>query len=176
MFLCSLLVVLTACKPVEEPSNKNKPMPINPKCIASQSQCEIGNDFLKFSVKFSQQQLGDKIKTELPVYIELTELSKESSEETVSLNDEKLTNNQSAIPNSSPSDSTIKLSAYLEGRDMFMGKVPVFFDKKQEQNLYLAESLLASCTEEEMVWRLWITAEKEGETQTLFIDFTSKRL
>lgn len=160
LFLCALFLSITACKPVQEQKINNKAMPIEPRCITSQSQCEVGNDKVRFTVEFSQyqyqDQLVDNIKTELPVFIQLTELPSGN------------TANQVA--------NITKVSAYLEGRDMFMGKVPVFFDKKDESTVYLAESLLASCTEEQMVWRLWITAEIAGEEQTFFVDFMSQRL
>jgi hypothetical protein len=72
--------------------------------------------------------------------------------------------------------SITKATAYLEGRDMFMGKVPVFFEPTGDGKIYLAESLLANCSEEQMVWRLWITVELIDKNQTFFVDFTSQRL
>ena len=72
--------------------------------------------------------------------------------------------------------SIIKATAYLEGRDMFMGKVPVFFETMGKKNIYVAESLLANCSEEQMVWRLWITVQLAENTTIFFVDFTSQRL
>jgi hypothetical protein len=76
----------------------------------------------------------------------------------------------------------IKFSAYLEGKDMFMGKIPVFFTKAQNENKQTSEVLLANCSEEQMVWRLWVTIEAQDMNQpelkknSFFIDFTSTRL
>ena len=97
--------------------------------------------------------LADKVKTELPFFIELAQL-----------------------PQQEPMKSITNATAYLEGRDMFMGKVPVFFETIGKKNIYVAESLLANCSEEQMVWRLWITVELAGKSKTFFVDFTSQRL
>ena len=74
------------------------------------------------------------------------------------------------------------ISSYLEGKDMFMGKIPVFFENgaKQEHNLMMAESLLASCSEEIMTWLFWFNIEilVDGvvQHQDFLIEFDSKRL
>ena len=67
-------------------------------------------------------------------------------------------------------------SVYDAYWDMFMGKVPVFFETMSKENVFVAESLLANCSEEQMVWRLWITVELESKAKTFFVDFTSKRI
>ena len=151
--LVGFLLLISACKPVSEQSSVSIVSALVAQCIDSQSQCEINTELALFNVKFSQHQLSDKVKTELPFFIELAEISQ-----------------QNAI------QSITKVSAYLEGRDMFMGKVPVFFESTDKDNVYLAQSLLANCSEEQMVWRLWITVELEDKTQTFFVDFTSQRL
>ncbi|WDE07381.1 hypothetical protein SG34_011115 [Thalassomonas viridans] len=76
------------------------------------------------------------------------------------------------------------ISGYLEGRDMFMGKIPLFLTG-EKNNQYLAEVMLGSCAEPTMIWRLWLTAEFTGQVQPgagnaagkqqLFIDFPSSR-
>ncbi len=147
------LFLISACKPVSEQSATHSETALVAQCITSQSQCEINTEFGEFSVKFSQHQLSDKVKTELPFFIELTQTFQQ--------------NTMQSITNA---------TAYLEGRDMFMGKVPVFFDQISEGNVYLAQSLLANCSEEQMVWRLWITVELKDKTKTFFVDFTSQRL
>ncbi len=151
--LVGCLLLISACMPVSENSSANNASALVALCIESQSQCEINTEFAHFKVKFSQHQLSDKVKTELPFFIELTPISQQS-----------------------PIQSITKVSAYLEGRDMFMGKVPVFFEPTDEGSVYLAESLLANCSEEQMVWRLWITVELIDKKQTFFVDFTSQRL
>ncbi len=153
LFLITTLLFISACKPVAEQNNaivKNMPLPL---CIKSQSQCEIITELADLSIKFSQLQLADNIKTELPFVIELNQVVSKVTEQKI-----------------------LRVSAYLEGKDMFMGKVPVFFDKTEGSNKFLAQSLLANCTEERMVWRLWVTVEGSEATQTFFVDFTSQRL
>ena len=151
--LVSFLLLSSACKPVSEESSVSIASALVAQCIDSQSQCEINTELADVSVKFSQHQLSGKVKTELPFFIELTPVSQKNTMQ-----------------------SMTKVSAYLEGKDMFMGKVPVFFEPTDKDNVYLAQSLLASCSEEQMVWRLWITMEMEDKAQTFFVDFTSQRL
>ena len=156
--IVGFLLLLSACKPVSEQDSVNTLNPLVPLCIASQSQCQVNTELANFSIKFSQQQLSDKVKTELPFFIELTELVESSQSDQVA------------------KENTTNISAYLEGKDMFMGKVPVFFEQSGKAGVYSAQSLLASCSEENMDWRLWITADISGKTQTFFVDFTSQRL
>jgi len=151
--LIVILLFISACKPVvEQDSALQKEMPL-PQCIKSQSQCEISTEIADFSVKFSQLELTGNIKSELPFIIELSQVVSKVTEPQLT-----------------------KLSAYLEGKDMFMGKVPVFFEKGEGDNKFTGNSLLANCTEEQMVWRLWLTVESIEHTQTFFVDFTSQRL
>ena len=151
--LVGCVLLISACEPVSEKSSTSIASDLVTQCIASQSQCEITTELGTFSIKFSQHQLADKVKTELPFFIELAQL-----------------------PQQEPMKSITNATAYLEGRDMFMGKVPVFFETMGKKNIYVAESLLANCSEEQMVWRLWITVELAGKSKTFFVDFTSQRL
>lgn len=160
-FLVAILLI-SACKPAAEQGSTIEQNMALPQCIQSQSQCEIITELATVSIKFSQVQLSGNIKTELPFYLELTELAK-VEDKTSQLNMSK----QPGLTN---------VSAYLEGKDMFMGKIPVFFDEHKDGNKFLAQSLLASCTEEQMIWRLWVTIERSGKEQRFFIDFTSQRL
>jgi hypothetical protein len=73
----------------------------------------------------------------------------------------------------------LKVTGYLEGKDMFMGKIPLFFQKNDSAD-YSTEAFLGSCSEEQMVWRMWLTftdstSNNTKEKQTAFIDFTSSR-
>ena len=162
--LVGFLLLISACEPVSEQDSANTLKPLVPLCIASQSQCQVNTKLANFSIKFSQQHLSDKVKTELPFFIELAELI-ELTESAESPQAEQITKK-----------NTTNITAYLEGKDMFMGKVPVFFEQSGKDGVYLAQSLLASCSDEQMVWRLWITADISGQTQTFFVDFTSQRL
>ena len=147
------LFLISACKPVSDQDATKRASALVAQCIESQNQCEINTELGNFSIKFSQHQLSAKVKTELPFFIELTQL-----------------------PQQETMQSITKATAYLEGRDMFMGKVPIFFEPVSKNNVYLAESLLANCSEEQMVWRLWITVALEDKSKTFFVDFTSQRL
>jgi len=80
------------------------------------------------------------------------------------------------------SGEVAKISGYLEGRDMFMGKIPLFF-VGENSNQYLAEVMLGSCAQPSMIWRLWLKVEFAGQDETgenaeqsqqeFFIDFPS---
>jgi hypothetical protein len=154
-----MLLLISACKPVTEQSNAlAQQMPL-PQCIESQSRCEINTDYGDFSVKFSQIKLSDTIKTELPFTIELSQRVSKAVQ-----------------PIIAKELNITKVSAYLEGRDMFMGKIPVFFEMHSNGTKFLAQSLLANCTEEQMVWRLWVKIESTEQEQNFFVDFTSQRL
>lgn len=77
-------------------------------------------------------------------------------------------------------DSRIsKVSAYIEGKEMFMGKIPVFFSLVAP-NQYKAETILGSCSKDQMVWRLWveislIDINDTITSKTIFYDFESTR-
>ncbi len=71
---------------------------------------------------------------------------------------------------------TVSVSGYLEGKDMYMGKVPLIFE--QNANEYIARLLLGACSQPTMTWRMWLTFKDEnsGKEFTRFVDFVSKRL
>jgi len=149
---------ILACNPIQQASqNKIIHSPIPFSCIASQSSCEITSEQGTFTVEFSGQLDDGKIKTELPFEIQLTF---ESISESFQLKN---------------------VNSYLEGKTMFMGKVPVFFEMTDKSNKpVIAQTLLASCSEEMMTWRLWFKIEIEQNDMTtqqdFFIDFNSQRL
>jgi hypothetical protein len=146
----------------------------NAYCLTSQSKCNVMTEFGHFEIKFSQESpnqalISDtssekvdsnklhQIKTELPFSIVINSLDKKTSR-------------------------TISLSGYLEGKDMFMGKIPVFFEESTDNKLFVTTSLLASCSEDIMTWRLWIIVKKNemvdktSEEKRFFIEFESLRL
>lgn len=163
--LVSFLLFISACKPVAEHNSLSNSPVLVPQCIESQSHCETSTELANFSIKFSQQALSNNVKTELPFTIELTHLRQKNNQHISELQSKQKTK-----------QSITKVSAHLEGKDMFMGKVPVFFEQGASETIYRAQSLLASCSEELMIWRLWITVEMNEQTQTFFVDFTSQRL
>ncbi len=144
-----------ACKPVEKKSLENRSTyPFS--CLSSQSDCFIDTELGQYSVKFLGLEEQGKLKTELPFRIQVQFRPADNSHQLRSI------------------------QSYLEGKTMFMGKVPVFFQQLPIKNKVQAETLLASCSEEVMTWRLRLTiaidAGEEIKQQELFIDFDSKRL
>lgn len=156
---CSLLV---ACQPIESKPEQNK-LALEYVCLKSQSQCEFKTEMGHFAITFAQAlpaslqgNAKQGIYGELPFSVQLN----------VKQVDELIQVEQ--------------ISAYMEGVDMFMGKVPLFFSESSARQ-YSADGLLANCSEETMVWRLWLTlkVKKTGgadlSEQTLFVDFTGQR-
>jgi len=125
-----LIFNIVACEPISPASTKSDDQQqVSFVCLISQSRCSVESNYGHFTLHFSQAVQEGKIKTELPFYIQL---SFEGLNETYQLKN---------------------ISAYLEGKSMFMGKIPVFFEKKGI-NVMVAESLLANCSEEVMTWQL----------------------
>jgi len=149
---------ILSCEPIQQPSSKGDiQKPTSFICLTSQSKCEINSQFGLISVQFSGEALQERIKTELSFQIQL----------------------KFDAANNAYKLKTI--SSYLEGKTMFMGKIPLFFEMDEKlTNSMVAESLLASCSEEVMTWRLWfqveITTGSEVQHQNFFIDFDSQRL
>lgn len=153
-----VIFTLSACNPAQQVSqDKDVSSQIPFACLASQSRCDVNTELGTFTVQFSGQIEQGKVKTELPFQIKLTfDALVESA---------KLKN----------------VSSYLEGKSMFMGKIPVFFQAlEKNNNVTIAETLLVNCSEEIMTWRQWfaIEIEQAGKIvqQDFFIDFDSKRL
>jgi hypothetical protein len=148
---------LIACEPIIATSSKeNTQQQATFVCLTSQSQCEVNSNYGSFYLHFSQiaQEQG-KIKTELPFQLKLTF---DGLKETYQIQ---------------------SISSYLEGKTMFMGKIPVFFHET-DTNTMIAESLLANCSEDVMTWQLWVQVEilvgDEVKQQDFFVYFDSKRL
>ncbi|MGL1956760.1 MAG: hypothetical protein OCD00_05525 [Colwellia sp.] len=154
-----LLLSINACKP----ATINVQPKLNPQCLVSQSECTVTTPVGQFTVKFSVKPEHGKVLAEIPFYIVF-----DAKNNTVAINE---------------------LSGYLEGVDMFMGKVPVFFTQDEENKYFIAETLLGSCSEDIMTWRLWLTVtthstqeslevkfeKKAQQSQTFFIDFDSHK-
>jgi len=58
----------------------------------------------------------------------------------------------------------------VEGRDMFMGVIPVNLTKVNE-NLYNGQLIYGSCSSNYMVWRVFVTFTKEGRQHAVMFDF-----
>ena len=81
-----------------------------------------------------------------------------------------------------------QINAFMEGKNMFMGKIPVIFTPSTHQQTFTADVMVVACSEPVMQWRLWFTVEllmknnqktsnsqtqKKPLIQSFFIDFTS---
>jgi len=133
-------------------------------CIKSQSSCQILTQFGVLEVKFNVEVI--KPETPFSVFVDLKENG-------------PITKNQNYI-----------VSGYLEGKNMYMGKIPLFFSAIDSRNNnkasggdnlesfnYKADVLLGSCSEEKMAWRMWLTVvDNTGNKETHFIGFISSRI
>ncbi|WP_448212123.1 hypothetical protein [Colwellia sp. MEBiC06753] len=72
-------------------------------------------------------------------------------------------------------------SGYMEGVDMFMGKIPLFFKEEPEitdsGRRFTSQGLFGACSQKNMTWRVWLnlTIEKQGNvvSKTVFLDVKS---
>jgi hypothetical protein len=95
--------------------------------------------------------------------------------------------------------STIKtVTGYMEGVNMFMGKIPLFLEqtiepkktassvvktleatkltKMDRLQMFQGEMLVGSCSEKTMTWRVWLTFTTEGnQTETKMFTIVSHR-
>lgn len=124
-------------------------------CLKSQNTCEFLTEYGSFKILFSQEGEGEKIRTEEPFQIKIM------------------------LQNQMQQAELLHVSSHLEGKNMYMGKIPLFFDKANINSL-VGEGLLGSCSEEFMIWRLWIDAElkvkDQVKKQVFSIEFGTKRL
>ncbi|GLS84581.1 hypothetical protein GCM10007894_25580 [Paraferrimonas haliotis] len=58
----------------------------------------------------------------------------------------------------------------LEGRDMFMGSIPILFSRK-EGNHFDSEAQFGACISGYMVWRLTVNFETQSGPQQVYFDF-----
>jgi len=150
---------LSACTPNENQQKLTVPF----QCIKTQSVCEVSTELGTFLITFNVEQ----VLTEMPFKIRI-EVKQDSL-----INDE------------TSEQHMYKWAGYMEGKTMFMGKIPLFFTQntdteKNSQPQFIAETMLGSCSEEVMTWQLWLTVEKTGIDEkakhtTFFIDFNSTR-
>ncbi len=128
---------------------------VEPHCISQQSLCSIQSDEFELEIMFDI----NKIVTETPINI-FVDLKRFDS-----------------------TKFTIKgISGFLEGKDMFMGKIPLFFSEQGNLNLYQSPLLLGSCSETEMVWLLNLKVELLDKydnslmTKSFTIELSSSRI
>jgi len=71
------------------------------------------------------------------------------------------------------------INGYMEGKNMFMGKIPLLFKNNLNNNRFIAGTMVVACSEPKMTWRVWIKAKYQSENlqkemvQGFFVDFTS---
>ncbi len=71
------------------------------------------------------------------------------------------------------------IDAFLEGKHMYMGKIPAFFHLTEQDQSFIAALLLGRCSASSMVWRLWISVSLMNKitnkplVESFHIDFTS---
>lgn len=68
------------------------------------------------------------------------------------------------------SEAINDVSMRIEGRDMFMGLIPVKLSKLNEKQ-YNGQLIFGSCSSNYMVWRAFVNFTKNGEPQVAIFDF-----
>ncbi|QTL34557.1 hypothetical protein [Pseudoalteromonas viridis] len=71
------------------------------------------------------------------------------------------------------------MSAWLEGKTMYMGKIPVFFSR-QHGSLWSSEVMVGACSDPVMEWQLTVelgsgARSKEGDKTVTFSLYTSQK-
>ena len=69
-----------------------------------------------------------------------------------------------------PAENVQIKSAKIVGKSMFMGRIPVKFNKTSDA-LFSAKSLVGACTTPQMVWELQITTSIGAKDELLAFDF-----
>jgi hypothetical protein len=155
-----IVFLLAACGPYEDATNIQLP----PQCIEQQSAC---------SVAIATEQLN--------ILFNVESVIAESS--------------FNIILDYQGSKKIEQISGYLEGEDMFMGKIPLFFTPNRDDDdiataalgaedealgsqKFNAETMLGSCSQEQMLWRMWLIVrfkDKPEDKHTRSITFSSRR-
>ncbi|MCG9696680.1 hypothetical protein [Shewanella sp. Isolate11] len=119
--------------------------------LESQSQFEIDDSLCQFKQSECKQTIADLL-------ISLT-ISPENTPSEKPL--------QIDLDFSKPVEN---LSGRIEGRDMFMGIIPVNLSQTSE-NHYQATTVYGSCSSNYMVWRLLVSFIYQGQPRTVIFDF-----
>lgn len=61
------------------------------------------------------------------------------------------------------------IDAQIIGKNMFMGRIPVFFSPSEKG--FAAQTLVGACTSKEMIWQLQITVAVNDVNELLLYDF-----
>lgn len=71
----------------------------------------------------------------------------------------------------------VTVSAHLEGKNMYMGRIPLFFEQQDTSSLR-ATTLLGSCTQKQMRWQIVLkilSNDNKKIVEQHFIEFSSLR-
>mgnify|MGYP001308438103 CR=1 FL=1 len=137
--------------------NKNKIDYTSFSCINAQSHCIINSVFGDILVTFNVKEVIPETPFMVNVDIALTK--------------------------GEIFEQNLQLTGHLEGKTMYMGKIPLFFsvvNKPQENNKLTKQSfrskvIIGSCNADPMFWTLWLTvANKQGSQQRISVDFFSR--
>lgn len=72
-----------------------------------------------------------------------------------------------------PSEWALK-SAWIEGVNMFMGKINVFIEDSRiemSQKQHNANFFLGSCSRPDMTWKMVLEIKQEGKAVPIFLEF-----
>jgi hypothetical protein len=134
-------------------------------CLSSQSQCIFNTEYGELSFSFSGiAQEGRMVSEEAFMIM----ASFRPSVNGLSLDSSNI--------------SIAKLTGYLAGKDMFMGKIPVSFKQSaSNKSEFLGTTLTSRCADDFMVWTLNVQVEWTGEltngsTKNYSLDFESVSL
>ncbi|MGB0938893.1 MAG: hypothetical protein ACPGTQ_15670 [Colwellia sp.] len=131
-------------------------------CLSSQSQCVFNTEHGEISISFSGNAQEGRMVSEQEFMIRASFkplLTVESGQ-------------------TSPNVIT-KLSGYMEGRDMFMGKIPVLFKQSTtDKNMFTGTTLTSRCAEDIMAWTLkieveWASEVSSSSAKSYLLDFES---
>lgn len=168
-----VLLGVVACKPIIK---NDKPV-TEMQCLASQSRCFFTSEFGQISVQFDRE----KIITEEPfnIIVKLLNTNKVAAQKI---------NKAFAVEKSTPRYQIESINSFMEGTNMFMGKIPLMFKEninkstlEQKFGEYKAHTMLGSCSEEQMIWRLWLTItikdlkDNQLTDKRIHVDFNASR-
>lgn len=152
-FFSLFFILLVGCNK-KQINNENQS---KPHCLSSQNHCTITIENKRFPVLFN---VNEVIPEQLFSII-IPSLSALQPTNTVIENLQGIDENKVEI---------IAISGYLEGINMYMGKIPLFFNSRAEN--FIADVMVGSCSEENMKWRLLFTIKYELNNELFEISRT----
>lgn len=146
--LFSFILLVPLCFIIScQPNSLPDDFLIEPACIAGQTQCLFETNKGKIYLLFNQEFLV----AEAPFQITLNYTSTKKS--------------------------IAKIQGFMEGSDMFMGKIPLFFELKNSDEMtqqFAADVLFGSCGQPEMRWNISLRMSfTDGSHQQIFTEVTS---